>query len=90
MITAHSGQETMEFLQKFPNVDGIVVHSEMRDVEASELFSSLKTIDPGKPTILLMAGVARSRKYADHTLPSDEPYSLLQLLRQLFGDPRQG
>lgn len=89
VITAHSGKETLEFLQKFPNVDGIVVHSEMRDVEASKLFGNLKTIDANKPTILLMSGVARSRMHADHTLPSDEPDSLLQLLRELFGDPRQ-
>jgi CheY-like chemotaxis protein len=87
VITAHSGSETLEFLPKFPNVDVVIVHSEMRDVSAELLFGKLKEMDSEKPTILLMSGVERSRKDADHILPSDEPEQLLHLLRQLFGDP---
>ena len=88
VITAHSGKETLELFRKFPNVEGVVVHSELRDVSASDIFRDVKDNDEGKPTILLMSGVQRSRNQADYTLPSDEPQELLNLLRELFGDPR--
>ena len=88
VVTAHSGGETFELLQKFPNVDAIVVHSELRDASVPEIFGKVKQADRSKPTILLMSGVERSRKDADYTLPSDEPQELLGLLRELFGDPR--
>ncbi len=88
VVTAHSGREALELLKKFPNVDGLVVHSSLRDGSVMRLLTELKHTDPRKPIILLMSGVARSRKHADHTLPSDEPEELLDLLRELFGDPR--
>ena len=88
VVTAHSGRETLDLLKKFPAVDGVVVHSELRDVPASDLFGDVKAVNPQKPTILLMSGVARSRKDADYTVASDEPDTLLQLVRRLFGDPR--
>lgn len=89
VITSHSGPETLETIRKFPNVDAVIAHSEMRDIPADEIFESVKQVDPKKPTILLLSGVARSRKDADHTVPSDQPEELLQLLRELFGDPRR-
>jgi DNA-binding response OmpR family regulator len=88
VITAHSGKETLELFRKFPNVEGIVVHSELRDVSASQVFDKVKENNKKKLTILLMSGVQRSRTHADYTLPSDEPQDLLNLLRELFGDPR--
>ena len=90
VVTAHSSGETLETLQKFPQVDAVVVHSELPDARASEIFAKVKQVDPQKPTILLMSGVLRSRKDADHILPSDDPEALLELLRGLFGDPRRG
>ncbi len=88
VITAHSGEETLDLFRKFPDVEGVVVHSELRDVSASQIFDKVKENDKDKPTILLMSGVERSRNHADYTLPSDEPQELLNLLRELFGDPR--
>ena len=88
VITAHSGKETLELFRQFPNVEGVVVHSELRDVSASHIFGKVKEEDEDKPTILLMSGVQRSRAHADYTLASDEPQELLDLLRELFGDPR--
>jgi DNA-binding response OmpR family regulator len=88
VITAHSGKEALELLRKFPNVEGVVVHSELRDVSASHILGKVKEKNQGKATILLMSGVERSRNHADYTLASDEPQELLNLLRELFGDPR--
>lgn len=90
VLTAHSSAETLETLERFPSVDAVVVHSELADARTTEIFAKVKQVDPGKPTILLMSGVQRSRKGADHILPSDDPESLLALLRELFGDPRRG
>lgn len=90
VVTSHSGGETLELLGKFPELDAVIVHSELPGANATDIFRKVKEADRQKPTILLMSGVQRSRKDADHTLPSDEPETLLQLLRQLFGDPRQG
>jgi response regulator RpfG family c-di-GMP phosphodiesterase len=89
VVTSHSAGETRELLAKFPEVDAVIVHSELPGANATDIFAKVKQLSPQKPTILLMAGVQRSRKDADHILPSDEPETLLQLLRQLFGDPRQ-
>lgn len=88
VVTAHSGQETIDLLNKFPAVDGVIVHSELHDLSAAEVFQDVKKADARKPTILLISGVARSRKDADYTVASDEPDTLLQLVRKLFGDPR--
>jgi hypothetical protein len=88
VVTAHTSGETLEALQKFPNVDAIIVHSELSG-KAADIFAKVKQVDSQKPTILLMSGVQRSREGADHILPSDEPETLVQLLRELFGDPRQ-
>jgi DNA-binding response OmpR family regulator len=88
VVTAHSGQEALDLLRKFPAVEGVIVHSELRDAAAAEVFQDVKKVDARKPTILLMSGVARSRKDADYTIASDEPDTLLQLVRKLFGDPR--
>lgn len=90
VVTSHSGGETLELLGKFPELDAVIVHSELPGANATDIFRKVKEADRQKPTILLMSGVQRSRKDADHTLPSDQPETLLQLLRQLFGDPRQG
>ena len=89
VLTTHSSGETLETLRKFPDVDAIVVHSELPDANATDILARVKQFDPQKPTILLMSGVQRSRRGADHILPSDEPEKLLQLLRELFGDPRE-
>jgi response regulator RpfG family c-di-GMP phosphodiesterase len=89
VITSHSGKETLELLAKFPGVQAVIVHSELSDVSAARVFQGVKKSDPKKPTILLMGGVARSRKGADHTIASDEPETLLDLVRELFGDPRE-
>jgi DNA-binding response OmpR family regulator len=88
VITAHSGKEALDLFRRFPEVDGVVVHSELRDVSASDIFGKVKQKHGSKPTILLMSGVQRSRTDADYTLPSDEPQELLDLVRELFGDPR--
>src|SRR5581483_2494531 len=89
VITAYSGEEAIELLEKYPKVDAVIVHSEIPDLPPSSVFQDVKKLDPDKPTILLVSGVARSRKNADHIIASDEPEELLQLTRELFGDPRQ-
>jgi DNA-binding response OmpR family regulator len=88
VVTAHSGRETLDLFSKFPAVDGVIVHSELRDGCPADIFRSVKETNAQKPTILLMSGAARSRKDADYTIASDEPDTLLKLVRRLFGDPR--
>jgi response regulator RpfG family c-di-GMP phosphodiesterase len=88
VITAHSGGETLDLLQKFPNSDAVIVHSELPEAKAEDIFAKVRAMDLKMPIILLMSGVERSRKDADYVLPSDEPEALLHLLRDLLGDPR--
>jgi hypothetical protein len=76
VIGSHSGPETLESLQKFPDVDAVIAHNEMRDVLA-QIFENAKCIDPRKPTIRLLSRVARARKDADHMVSSDQPEELL-------------
>jgi response regulator RpfG family c-di-GMP phosphodiesterase len=50
VVTAHSRSETMELWQKFPNVEAVIVHSELPNVSAPEIFGKVKERDPNKTT----------------------------------------
>jgi response regulator RpfG family c-di-GMP phosphodiesterase len=87
VITAHSASETAELLQQFPNASALIIHSDLRAWGAKEFVSKVKQKSPRLPIILLSP--LRGDPYeTDHQVSSHDPHELVQLLRELFGDPR--
>src|SRR5437660_7665813 len=87
VITAHSSPEAMVLHELFPKVDGVVLVSG-GNVQAEETAEAIKKINSKLCVIMLDARPGAASRVADHTLSSHEPQELLELLRELCGDPR--
>jgi hypothetical protein len=87
VITAYSADEAMELLRLFPKVDGAVVVSELKSCE--KVTEAAKAVNGSMPVIVLSASAHQRCGHADHNISSHEPEELLNLLRSLFGDPRE-
>lgn len=88
VITAHSEQETVDLLHLFPRVDALILHCGIPDFRADSVIKLVKGISPDLPVIALTP-TEREYAWADHVVHSHDPQELLQLVHQLFGDPRQ-
>ena len=89
VITAYSGDEGIELLRDFPAISAVIVHSETRGPCCEELITKMKSkLRPEVPVVVLTARAGFRCDRADHHVSSYEPTELLQLLRELFGDPR--
>lgn len=86
VLTAHSGKEGIELLRRFPNLDAMVLVAQLKNCEGT--VKSAKSIKPSLPVILLSANRSYRCHNAEHHLSSHEPGELVNLLRSLFGDPR--
>ena len=82
VITAYSGGEAIETLNKFPAVDGVVCNTEMRDMPVYRLVAALKEHNPKVPVILVGPG-AGGTPQADYHVDSFDPKRLLELLQEL-------
>jgi hypothetical protein len=88
VITAHSERETVDLLHLFPNINALILHCGIEDFDTENVIRVVKTIVPGLPIIALTPTV-REFAWADHVVHSHDPQELLQLVHQLFGDPRK-
>lgn len=90
VVTAHSMPEAEEALRLLaPGLAGLVVTSTLGpENDCSTLAKSFKKTRPGAPVIYLSPTGFQQCKWADHQLSTYEPEKLLNLVRQLFGDPR--
>ena len=87
VLTAHSGKETVESLRLFPNVNAVVLLAELGNCEG--IVKDLKSIKSSLPVIVLSANQNYRCHDAEHHLSSHEPGELVDVLRSLFGDPRE-
>jgi DNA-binding response OmpR family regulator len=88
VITAYTGKECLELLDRFPGIEALIVHSQVDGMSCEELFRDSKRRNPRRTTVFLSAAHAFTCEGADHTVSSHDPEALLFLLRRLFGDPR--
>jgi CheY-like chemotaxis protein len=88
VLTAYSGEEATELLRIFPTVQALVLHSGIHDVPCQDLVRSTKQAYPKLPIILLATHMGVTCEGVDHRISSHSPEHLVQLLRDLFGDPR--
>jgi DNA-binding response OmpR family regulator len=87
VLTAHSNHEATEVFRLFPNVSLAVLVSG-GPVDCDAIARHIKSFTDKVPVIVLTPRIGGVCKHADHSLPSDEPESLLELVRSLLGDPR--
>jgi CheY-like chemotaxis protein len=83
VITAYSGAEAVETLKRFPNIDGIVIDEDVRDIPFKDLIAQFKNVQPTPPVILIRSPMADGSHLADYELESFKPAELLQLLEKL-------
>ena len=88
VLTAHSTAEAIELFNMFPNVSAAVI-AEGRQVNAVEIARTIRTTTTKPRIIYLSPSPGAKGEFADDTLSSYEPVLLLELLRSLFGDPRE-
>ena len=81
VITAYSGQEAIETLEKFPAVDGVVCNSELRDMPVPDLVMAVKKQNPRMPFIIV--GPLYLPGEADFHVASFDPGNLLETLERL-------
>ena len=84
VLTAYSGEGGLELMRRFPNVDVVIVHTEIRDIPFEEVVRQLRQIRPGIRVIALAPTGEANPDYADFVVLSHQPQALLQLLATEF------
>jgi DNA-binding NtrC family response regulator len=90
VLTAYSVDEALKLLNKFPQVNAMVLHASLCDEEACQ--SVIDDIRQHKPklTLIVISPIGEMRfAKVDYHVSSHEPQELLDLVRSLFGDPRE-
>ncbi len=83
VITAYSGAEAIESVQRFPALDGIVLDAGLRDRPAEEVVRELKKLQPKLPIVVICAPGADDCPEAEYHLEFFDPARLLELLQSL-------
>jgi CheY-like chemotaxis protein len=83
VITAYSGTEAIETVQRFPAIDGVVLDAGLRDLPAEDVVRQLKKLQPKCPIVVICAPGANECPEADYHLEFFDPAKLLELLQSL-------
>lgn len=84
VITAYSGAEALETLDRFPNVDAVMLNAAVGDVPCETIVSTVRARLPQVPIIVIQGPGEPHCPGASHILESFEPAALLELLHELF------
>ena len=87
VITAYDGPEALELLEKFPNVDAMIVHAGFGEKMYNEVIQASKKSDPERMIILLSPNRVTKHDSVDFHLSSHDPKQLLDLLLDRFKLP---
>jgi hypothetical protein len=87
VITAHSPDEVVRFCDLFPKADAVILHTSMMRNGKESLGKKVRQMLPDK-TIIAITPSLHETEWADHRVNSHDPQELVNLLRELFGDPR--
>ena len=83
VITAYSGLEAVETLERFPKVDAVVVNAEERETPCAEVVRRLKEIVPNVP-IITSSSDGEDDCGAHFSVSMFDPAALLEKLRAMF------
>lgn len=83
-ITAYDPEEAIDTLQRFPNVDGVVLCADIAsDAEGENLVAQLRAVVPRIEVIVLTAGGHPGNIHGDHYVDSLDPKKLLDCLQSI-------
>ena len=88
VITAYSAKECLELVIKFPQIEAVILHSDLSSTPCEKVVHEIKESKPDMTVIVLSSTDGFRCKGADHSITSHEPEELLKLLHSKFGDPR--
>jgi CheY-like chemotaxis protein len=89
VITAHSTQEALDLFHLFPNISVAVLSTDPdHTIDCPRIAGTIREATKRIPVIALSPVAAEICSFADQTISSHEPETLLQVIRSLVGDPR--
>lgn len=84
VITAYSGREAIDSLDRFPAVDGAILNASIPDIPCHEVITAIRKRAPNMPIIVVQSAGGPECPGANHFVDSFDPVPLLELLRRLF------
>ena len=89
VLTAYSLAEALELLNKFPQVNALVLHATICGAQCQNVIDDIRRRKPKLTLIVITPRHELRFENVDHHVSSYEPQELLDLVRSLFGDPRE-
>lgn len=83
VLTAYSGKDGLALMRRFPNVDVVIVHTELDRMPFGEVVRGVRQVRKDVPVIVITPRDVEPEG-ADYVLPSHEPQKLLDLLATEF------
>lgn len=83
VLTAYSAEEAIQTLKRFPNVDGIVLDTEVRGLPCTELIERLRAIRNDVPIITVSPSGYEPCGGEQHHVSSYDPRDLLDQIQQI-------
>jgi CheY-like chemotaxis protein len=83
VITAYSGREALDTFALFPNITGLVMDANMRDISCCDLVAHFKKVRPEIPIVVISGPTHHRCAGTDHFIPSFDPARLLEALKTL-------
>jgi DNA-binding NtrC family response regulator len=83
VITAYSGKEALELVQRFPALSGAVLDAGLEDVPCKAVVHAIKAQHPQMPVIVICGPADEECPDADYHLASFEPAKLLETLKKI-------
>jgi CheY-like chemotaxis protein len=89
VITAYSADEAVSLFSRFPEVDGIVLDTEVSGVPCRTLIEQLRLIRPNIPVVTVSPSGHGKCDGEQYHVSSYDPQALLDQLRQICGSETQ-
>ncbi|HEX4036753.1 MAG TPA: response regulator [Acidobacteriaceae bacterium] len=83
VLTAYSAEEAIQTLARYPNVDGIVLDTEVRGMTCRQLIDRLRSIRRDVPTVTVSPTGYEPCGGEQVHISSYDPQQLLEQIRQL-------
>jgi DNA-binding NarL/FixJ family response regulator len=90
VISAYLAEHAVQSFAAFPNVDAVVIHSEMRDMPWQKIVEQMRGFAPLKRLVVLTPHPDALQVHdCDAVVSSHHPEALLSELKRMFGEVTQ-
>ena len=83
VINAFGAEEGLQLFKRFPNVDAVIIDSEMSG--CSRVAKMIKDQIPNIPLVCLDARIGAKSSWANKTISANDPAELLKMLEEMGG-----